>query len=407
MNVRRTICAVALAAVSAVGYGREKVVVGEGAVLQGSLDLREAWEITDADLIDVPYSSVGWDVLENGNSATVTLELAPQDGGGAAIVVASGLAGRGTNRWDVSGVANQSYVLRHLVLRSGQTVEPIETLQACLIFNRTSAVLLKTVEAVAAAVFSDDGRNGRPCAIAGMSGGFWEAFGLDGEGIVSPASETATLTFSVESIGTFAFDYVRADGGELTVAVDGGEPQTMDAAADWTAAEFSIGVSGVHAVTVSATGGAAIRGVRWNGKNRFGTGAGGEAPADLREGVLVVGRAAELLPFAWSSTNFTGSALVEDVGFESIDPASVASVRVVRLTGDGDDVASWTAEAAGTEKVLVAERPGEATVVWKGVTRGVWKAELAIRAGGAVVHAETRVLDLRRYRGPGTVILLK
>ena len=137
----------------------------------------------------------------------------------------------------------------------------------------------------------------------------------------------------------------------------------------------------------------------------LGAGQAGDGAVDLREGVLVVRRTKELMPFAWSSTNFTGNVLVKDTGFVTIDPASKASVRVVQVTGDGADVSQWTTEVAGTAKTLVSEQQGEGEVKWDGVKRGVWKAEFVIQKQGGEAYRETRILDLRNY-GMGFAMLV-
>ena len=77
------------------------------------------------------------------------------------------------------------------------------------------------------------------------------------------------------------------------------------------------------------------------------------------------------------------------------------------MTGEGGDLSRWTAEVTGTEKVLVAENPGESAVRWRGAKPGVWKAELVIKTDGNEAWRETRILDLREYAGPGLVILVK
>lgn len=137
----------------------------------------------------------------------------------------------------------------------------------------------------------------------------------------------------------------------------------------------------------------------------LGAGQAGDGAVGLREGVLVVRRTKELMPFAWSSTNFTGNVLVKDTGFVTIDPASKASVRVVQVTGDGADVSQWTTEVAGTAKTLVSEQQGEGEVKWDGVKRGVWKAEFVIQKQGGEAYRETRILDLRNY-GMGFAMLV-
>ena len=653
MTIRRTIGAVALAAVAAAGYGddavvcdgAERTVDGLGEIAQVALDLSEKFVVTSFSPMSVPYSAVGWGIEENGAVGwSVTLELT-QVGDAVSSVVASGLAGRGTNSWNTGNLRNGDYVLRHSVKKSG-VEEPIETLEAYLVFDRSAARPLETLAEVAEAVFPDAGR---PCAVTAMGGVNWTAVGFAGDGIAGPASGTATLTFEADGIGSFAFEYLCAAGETLTVAVDDGEPQTLAAAEGWTEARFAFGDACAHAVVVSAAGaGTAVRGVRWDtgrssvgaivegaldlsevwdkrdlgdepilwsslgwedaaeaesgktvtlqliplsaggaqtlesgltghlqvfdwtpGKvtkqvydirhtvvggspletdldayfsfenydqvepaepdvraairpgddegcnfgivndaenwwrlaggpgeglaaprgestlvftvdwrgtfffdhllsggtwtvkvdgavvrtldaaadwtgvelpvdgnlvthviefatelsnggfagirnvrwveadDRFADGRVGVGAVDLREGVLVVRRERELMPFAWSSTNFTGNAFEKDAGFVSIDPQSVASVRVVQVTGAGDDVSQWATEVAGTSKTLVSERQGEDAVKWKGAKPGVWKAELVLEAGGSETYRETRILDLRKYTGQGLVILVK
>ena len=654
MNIiRRTIGAVAVAAVAAVGYGDDAVIAdgaemevdGAGADAQGALDLSEEFVVSDFDPMDVPYSAVGWGIEENGASGwAVTLELTPVAGGSAS-VVASGLTGRGTNVWDTGSVRNDAYVLRHFVRKNG-TDEPIETLEAYLVFERSAVRPLETLAAVAEAAFPDAGRS---CEVTAMGGASWTAVGFAGDGIAGPATGTATLTFTLDGIGSFAFEYLCAAGETLTVAVDGGGAQTLAAAADWTAARFVFGDASAHTVVVSAAGGgtavrgvlwddgsasggaaaphaldlsdvwdkrnvndepilwsslgwedvaeaeggktvtlrliplsagdeqtlgsgltghletdywtpgevtkqvynirhvivggspmekdlnayfsfenydhvapseadvraairfgdgtgwdfgiandaenwwdlaggpgdgivapkgessfkitaegsgrlsfdyalgggtwtvridgvvvrtidaaeawagaelpvdgalvahviefatelsgggsAALRNVRWvDTDDRFGSGRVGGGAADLREGVLVVQRPNELMPFTWSSTNFTGGVEIGPSETQRIDPQSVVSVRVVQVTGAGDDVSQWATEVEGTETTLVAEQQGEGTVKWKHVKPAVWKAELVIAPPAGEPYRETRILDLRKYSAQGLVFFLK
>ena len=413
-SIKRTIGAVMLTAVAAVGYGDDAVigagleeeVVDKSSSMQCALDLSEVRTVTSFALIDIPYSAVGWDIEENGKSGwAVTLELTPV-AGGSVLEVAHGLTGRGTNVWDTGNVVdNGAYVLRHSVRKNG-TEEPIETLNAYFVFDRSERHTLETLAAVAEAVFPDDGRT---CAATEMGGATWTAVGGAGDGIASPATGTSTLTFALDGIGSFAFEYLCAAGETLTVAVDGGDPQPLAAAEDWTAARFAFGDACAHTVLISATGdGTAVRGVYWGvADDRFGGGQDSDCAVDLREGVLVVRRSNELMPFAWSSTNFTGNVLVKDTGFVAIDPESVASVRVVQVTGEDDDVSQWTTEVSGTAKTLVAEQQGEATIKWKRAKPGVWKAEFIISTGGSETHRETRILDLRNYSGSGLLLFVK
>ena len=102
-----------------------------------------------------------------------------------------------------------------------------------------------------------------------------------------------------------------------------------------------------------------------------------------------------------------GSLLYKNTGFITIDPQSLVSVRVVQVTGAGDDVSKWATEVAGTERILVAEKQGEGTVKWRHVRPGVWKADLVIKVNDSETYRETRILDLRKYAGPGLMLFVK
>ena len=415
MNIIKcTIGMVALAAVAETGYGdgavmcggAERKVDGAGEIAQTSLDLSEVWDKQDLGDEPILWSSLGWeDTAEEEGGKTVTLQLVPLSGGEGQ-TLGSGLKGyRQTYNWTPSGMAKQVYVIRHVVVGGS----PLETdLNAYFSFENYEHVAPREAD-VRAAIRSDDG-TGWDFGIANDAENWWKLAGGPGEGIKAQKGKS-TLTFTVDGHGTLAFDYAL-EGGAWTVKVDGVAVRTL-AAVDWTGAGISTDESlvthKIEFVTELSDGDfAALRNVRWvDEDDRFGDGRVGGGAVDLREGALVVQRAEELMPVTWSSTNFTGNALVKDTGFISIDPQSGVSVRIVRVTGEGDDVSRWTAEVADTVKTLVSEKQGEGTVVWKHVKPGVWKAEFAIRTGGEIVHTETRVLDLRRYVGPGLILILR
>ena len=418
MNIiKRIIGAVSLAAVAAVGYGDDAVVAdgaeievkGTGAIAQGALDLSDVWDKRDLNDELILWSSLGWEHVaepESGSGKTVTLRLIPPQGG-ASQTLATGLKGqRRTYFWTPEEVTGQVYNIRHSVIGGS----PLETdLNAYFSFENCDQEAPSAAD-VHAAIRSDDG-TGWEYGIANDTENWWTLTGGPGDGIAAPQGESK-FRIVVEGSGCFRFDYALA-GGTWTVKVDGVVVRTMDAASDWTGVEFPVdGALVAHVVefVTELSGGdsAALKNVRWvDTDDCFGGGQGGAGAADLRVGVLVVRRANELLPFAWSSTNFTGNALVKNTGFITIDPASLASVRVVQVTGAGEDVSQWTTEVAGTEKTLVAEKQGEGTVKWKGVKAGVWKAELVIKPPAGEVYRETRILDLRKYSAQGLVFFLK
>ena len=414
MNMlKRTVGAVVLVTVAAVGYGDDAVVGGDagrevdgaGAIVQCALDLSAVWDKGDLGSESILWSSLGWeDVAEEESGKTVTLQLVPLSAGDPQ-TLASGLKGhRQTQVWTPSGVSKQTYAVRHVIV-GGSPLE--KDLNAYFSFENMH--LMPSDAQVRDAIRSDDG-TGLDFGIANDVENWWTLAGGTGEGIVAPQGESA-FTITVGGHGTFFFDYAL-EGGTWTVKVDGTVVRTMDAAAGWRGVELPMDkrlVTHVIEFVTELSGGdlAALKNARWvDADDRFGGGRSGECAADLREGALVVRRAKELMPFTWSSTNFTGNALVKDTGFISIDPQSVASVRVVRVTGEGDDISQWTTEVMGTEKVLVAERQGEGAVEWKHVKPGVWKAELVITTGGSETYRETRIFDLREYAGPGFAIFV-
>ena len=410
---KRTFGAAALAAVAAVGYGDDAVIAdgagrevdGTSAIVQCALDLSDVWDKRSFNSEKILWSSLGWeDAAEAEGGKTVTLQLVSSSGDDPQ-TLASGLKGhRQTYVWTPDGVANIVYDLQHIVVGGS----PLETLNAFFSFENASRVA-PSVADVRAAIGSDDG-TGWDFGIANDAENWWDLAGGPGEGIEAPEG-ASVFTFTVNGRGTFSFDYALV-GGVWAVKVDGVEVRTMDAAADWTGAELPMDERFVthvieFATDLSGGGSAAIKNVCWvDVDDRFGGGQGGDAVVDLREGVLVVKRSDELMPFAWSSTNFTGNALVKNTGFISIDPQCVASVRVVQVTGAGEDVSQWTTEVAGTETTLVAERQGEGTVKWKHVKPAVWKAELVIAPPAGEPYRETRILDLRNYAGPGLVLFV-
>ena len=413
MTIKRTIAAVAVAAVAAVGYGDDAVVCdgaemevdGAGASAQGALDLSEAWDKRNVSDEPILWSSLGWeDEAEPEGGKTVTLRLIPLSTGEEQ-TLASGLTGhRQTSYWSPGEVSKQVYNIRHVVVGGS----PLEELNAYFSFEHYDDVPPSEAD-VRAAIRSGDG-TGWDFGIVNDPDNWWSLAGGPGEGIEAPPGESA-LTFTVDGHGTFAFDYAL-EGGQWTVRVDGVEVRTLDAAADWAGVELPMDerlVTHVIEFETELSDGdvAALKNVRWvDTDDCFGDGRAGDGAADLREGVLVVRRSNELMPFTWSSTNFTGNALLKDTGFISIDPQSVASVRVVQVTGEGDDVSQWTAEVAGTEMTLVAERQGEGAVKWRGAKAGVWKAEFTVGTDGGEACRETRILDLRNYIGPGVVLFV-
>ena len=410
--VKSTIGVVVLATVTAVGYGEGTAVVagagrevdGTGAIAQGEIDLSEVWDKRIVNDEPILWSSLGWEhVAEPESGKTVTLQLVP--GIGSSQTLASGLKGhRRTYFWTPGEVTEKVYNIRHSVIGGS----PLENLNACFSFENCIQEAPSAADVHAA--MRSDGVVVLEYLIANDAANWWALIGGPGEGIAAPKG-VSSFKITVEGSGCFRFDYTLA-GGTWTVKVDGVVVRTMDVAADWTGVEVPVsGALVAHviefATELSEGDSAALKNACWvEADDRFGGGQCSAGATDLREGVLVVRRPNDLMPFTWSSTNFTGNALVKDTGFVSIDPQSVASVRVVQVTGEGEDVSQWTTEVAGTEKVLISKKPGEGLVRWHGAKAGVWKAEFAILTGDNQVYTEKRILDLRNYSGSGLMIFV-
>ena len=376
------------------------------------LELQQVWDRTTADPVAVSYSSLGWDVTpedERGN--VVTLELTANDGERS--VLASSLAGyMQTFTWTPTGVTRQGYEIHHVVSNGGVT-DADATLTAVFSFvNLVNARAGK--DEIEAALF-DVSYPFDPISVVSDETNPWQPIGGVGEGLAPLASTVeagtpSSVSASVRGVGTLTFDY-RMGAGALEVRVDGTPVRTLPAAGEWTRVSLSVGLNRPHLVTFAYAPGAGdavqLKNVKWLAASELFSGAdSAAATGDFREGALVARRSNELMPFTWSSTNFTGNALVSDRGFVSIDPQSVASVRVVRVTGEDEDVSQWTEEVAGTAKTLVAEKQGEGAVEWRHVKPGVWKAELVITPPAGEGYRETRILDLRNYAGPGLMIFV-
>ena len=119
---------------------------------------------------------------------------------------------------------------------------------------------------------------------------------------------------------------------------------------------------------------------------------------DLQKGVRTPKRLADVLPFVYSSTNWLGDVV-------NVSAESVARVTIVQLTGEGDDVTTWTDVVPNTFKELV-KKPGEGEVKWR-ARKGVWKAAFDILNNDTSIRTEEAIFDLRNSIAPGLLIWVK
>lgn len=360
----------------------------------GVLDLTNVWYMTKPQTVKVAYSAVGWEVEPVEKGATVDLQLT-ESGAAASKAVAEGLTGRGMTDWRPTKMNKSVYTLDHVVKDANGQPIPSENLRATFSFVDYEGGSATRSE-IAAALYVPFTE---PYDFANDAENPWEVIGEAGEGMMSPADgEHSVFTLKVEDVGTLSFETAVA-GGTLTIALDGAVVATIADDSDWTARSVLPETRGSHTVTLTfdQTGGgvARLKGVTWVLKDvDFGTVASDPVAVDLREGIRVIRRSNELLPFTYSLTNFTGVAGVPDE----------VRVRVVRLTGTDPDISTWTDEVPGTERVLRTDLV-EGKTEWYG-NIGVWKAEFRICGGGDVLHLETAIFDMRRFAA-GLMILVQ
>lgn len=379
---------------------------------EAPLDLRAAYAIltlTENPLLkNMAYSSVGWDLEERQVSRTVSVSATPGTfvngefvtDGTADIPLVQQAVGRGLFDWTSPTVDQKVYRLAHRVFEGANAVVD-EQLIGYLDF--TDCVIAKAsqaaVEAAALATVShavvlqqDEIRPWQP-----MAGG------VVGCGIATGRSqtdgETTATTFRFVGSGTFSFDYELL-GGELELVADG-VTQTLSAAQEWRPYELAFDGYAEHEIVLRFVGDgrdgqAAVRAVRWQERREYARDASefGEVRVDLREGVRKVSCSADLLPFAYSPTNWIG-----DVALA----VPSASVTVVKLEGtEAEPLVDWT-EIESSRKILV-QTDKEGTVAWPG-RQGAWKAIFEIRdEQGRVERSETAFFDMRGANGMALII---
>lgn len=220
---------------------------------------------------------------------------------------------------------------------------------------------------------------------------------------LTSSDQTAT-TFNFSGHGTLHYECALS-GGVLEVSADGGAVAVFDEPMAWQSGSIAFVGYGAHEVVFAYTADAAgstagLRNVRWvetDGGDRA-RGASAAISVDFQDGVRVPQRLADVLPFAYSYTNWIGDVT-------GVSASSVARVAIVQLDGTGPDVATWTTEEPGSYRVLKAES-GEGEVAWSSKP-GVWKATFDILNNDAGIHSETAIFDLRQARARGFVFYVK
>ena len=382
------------------------------------LDFRMAIQVESLEgeaLKGLMYSANNWE-LNAGEDTTRTATITAQAGtlsangvftsdGSAELTVLPATAGEGTVDWVLTEILKKVYRLTHTVKKNG-TDDAAGLCYGYLDF--TQCVMEKaTQEEVEAAVLGAITHK-----IAVIQDAVWPWQPIDSAvvrsgiatapGLLS-GNKTAT-TFTFRGRGVLHYEY-ELTGGTLEVVADGEVVATFtETTAGWASCQVPFEGIEAHEVsfvyTADGNGVAAIRNVRWemDDESTWAQNGGDETRVDLREGVRTPKYRDEVLPFAYSSTNW--------IGVAGATAESKAHVRIVQMTGSDPAVTNWTTEVAGTSRVLY-DAPGEDTVCWKPKVGRVWKAIFDILNGEKSIYSEEAWFDLRQTRAPGFLLMLK
>ena len=407
---------------AAADYVREneldvEAVVQQMSVPQQVADLRATFPVASLDdkaLKGLMYSANSW-VRDASADATRTATITAQAGtladgvfmpdGSAEVTVLPATPGEGTTDWALAAISKKVYRLTHMVKKYG-TDDAAGLCYGYLDF--TQCVMEKaTQEEVEAAVLGAITHK-----IAVIQDAVWPWQPIDSAvvrsgiatapGLLS-GNKTAT-TFAFRGRGVLHYEY-ELTGGTLEVVADGEVVSTFtETTAGWASCQVPFEGIEAHEVsfvyTADGNGMAAIRNVRWemDDESTWAQNGGDETRVDLREGVRTPKYRDEVLPFAYSSTNW--------IGVAGATAASKAHVRIVQMTGSDPAVTNWTTEVAGTSRVLY-DAPGEDVVSKKLKVGCVWKATFDILNGETSIYNEESWFDLRQTRAPGFLLMLK
>lgn len=392
------------------------VVVRESA--EASCDLRTVFRIAKVKgtsvLKGLAYSARGWwmELPIDDPSRTAEITVVPgvfadgvfQPDPVPAVTVLADAVGEGTVGWKPTGVAKRVYRFTHTARVEGE-IDETATYYGYLDFTQCVDAWA-TAQEIEAAV---KGEITHAFSVVQDALWPWQPVERDvaGAGVMTDvelAAETpATIAFSVSGYGTLHYEY-KLVGGMLAVRTDGTERETLPAAVDWQSRSVRLDSPGAHEVAFVHTAGggetAALRNVRWEeGDGSWAQTESGASRVDLREGVRQLQQADELMPFAFSSTNW--------IGVAGCSETSKARVTVVQMTGTAADVREWTAEVPNTFAELV-KGLGEGVVKWKPARKGVYKATFDVLNGNESVHHEEVWFDLRKARGlTGFMLILR
>ena len=381
-----------------------------------AIDLRAIYPVerlvNEPALQGITYSARGWrlDVPVDAPGRTATIEARPGvlankvfTPDGASVTVLAATNGEGSVAWRMATVSKKVYQLTHAVMVNGK---PDDFATVFGYFDFTACNARASQEEVNVAVL---GSVTHPIATVQDEDRPWQPveLGVAGVGIMADSGlasgERTATSFAFRGVGVLFYEF-KLDGGALAVWIDGKLQEQLPVTAEWRSGEIAFDGRDAHEVSFAYTSAgngtaAAIRNVRWAEQANAVCAAEvvDAVRVDLEEGVRTPPRTEDVLPFAYSSTNWIG-------GVEGATAESRARVTVVQLTGTDLDVTNWTDEVEGTFKVLV-EKPGEDAKRWR-AKKGVWKATFDILNGDESVYREDAWFDLRNAITPGFMLMV-
>ena len=421
MRAFQNVCALAAIGVLAISAAADESFVLEDELnvvaerrqksVEQAVDLRPVVPVPHIGAVGgLMYSAVGW-VRDATVDATRKVTITAQAGtladgvftsdGSAEMMVQAGLTGEGTVFWSTSGVEAKLYQLKHTVW-AGSNVDPTGYLYGYLDFTQCNFDLA-TPDEICAAVA---GEITHPFVVRQDFDRPWQPIekGVEGSGIATDAELASGVTtataFSFTGSGTLHYEYKLGDGS-LVVKADGVAVEALAATAEWVGRTISFADFDAHEVSFAYTaangGRAALRNVRWEEADVSARvwRDGARVRVDLREGVRTPKYFNEILPFAYSSTNW--------IGVAKATAASSVRVTLVPMAGQGADTTQWTESG---DPIELYSGTGEGSVKWPKPENGLWKATFDILNDDTGIYSEDAFFDLRKTRNLGFMLMV-
>jgi len=345
--------------------------------VDGNIDLRDRWPVETLGEIDLPYSSVGWDLTPQPAGAAVRLNLLDGAFIGSSFSpgtdsrdLATGLTGTGTYSWIPSGVEKKVYRILHETTRGGAVVDG-ETF--CAYFDFANCEMVTAAEFRGAVLGVT-----QPVTPADDIRHPWSRIGGDGDGVRN-AADGAVLTFAFTGAGTFAAELLFT-AGSVTVALDGETVATVSANTQWTEYAWPVVDYDAHTLTLTYSGAAGV-----NVRGCALTSAVSSA-VDQRETAAVTCDLRATFPVA----KLENEPMLQDLTYSALGwerNAAADATRTVTITARSGTLADGVFTPDGSaEMTVLAATTGRGTFNWQvtDISKKLYQLTHTVKKSGAV-----------------------